>query len=134
MLSAFFYSFMLFCFFGVIGILCLRGTDSFVSGCILGIISYYLGKLCNKISKREMTLIDKIKRGNCYIVDCYSYDKRIQDNSNGTDFLIKVTDNNGHYLNEWFEINSGTYKNNEIIKAKLIVIGEDAKIIELVAQ
>lgn len=100
---------------------------------VLGIIFLIIAVLFNRFSKRQIILIDKIMKGNTYIADCYSYDKKINEYDGGTDYLIKVRDNKGYYLNKWFAIPCNVYKNNEVVSAKLVIIGEDTKQIEIIA-
>ena len=132
--SVVFYAVAAFFSFGAFSSILLNRIDKLLQIITVGMVFFALAMLCNKISKRQMTLIDKITKGKSYIADCYSYDKKISDHSRGTDYLIKVTDKKGHFLNKWFSIHPQIYKNSDIIKARLVIIGEDEKNIDIVTE
>lgn len=115
-----------FAFGGLVYIINDFGT--FIVSAIIAFITFKLGKAAYKASKRDKVLINKIFNGDMYIAECYSYDKKIEDyySSSGThhiEYYIKITDNNGHYIDKWFQIPEKVYKNNDIITASLIILG-----------
>lgn len=93
---------------------------------VLSIIFLLIGKTLYKDSIKDKELINKIMNGKMYIADCYSYDKKVRKHSEGEDYFIKVTDNNGNFIDKWFEIQKDVYTKNETVKAKLIIL-EEAK-------
>lgn len=132
--SVVFYAATAFFSFGVFLSILLNRMDKLLQIITVGMVLFALARLCNKISKRQITLIDKITKEKSYIANCYSYDKKISDYNGGKKYLIKVTDNNGHFLNKWFNIQPKVYKNSDIIKARLVIIGEDKKNIDIVTE
>ena len=130
-LSIIFYVMAVLCVFGcILTIQDALGNES--KNLTTAIIFFAIGMIFDKISKRQIILIDKIIKGNTYIVDCCSYDKKISSYDGGKDYLIKVTDNNGHYLDKWLKIPWKVYNNNDVVNAKLVITGEDGKHVDIV--
>ena len=90
-----------------------------ISTASVGVIFLLIGRCVYKNSMKDIILINKIMNGKMYIADCYSYDKKICKHSEGIDYFIKVTDNNGHFVDKWFKIHEKIYKNSEIVEAKI---------------
>lgn len=96
----------------------IEGIIVLISGCV-GIA---MGVDLLKDSAKEKELYKKIINNKMYIVDFYSYDKRIRSASvgdSGSHYEIKVVINN-YYLDKWFRIPYKIYNENDIIYGKLV--------------
>lgn len=85
-----------------------------------------LGTCLGKIAMQNRKLLTSISKGDIYIAKCYSFEKRVfiktSHNSSRDCFEIKVCDKDGHYMNQWFEIDKKTYKSFDKVEAYLFLI------------
>lgn len=79
----------------------------------------------SRITKAKLR---KIIKGKLYISDCYSCELETRSTTEaGIYYYIKVTDDVGNYINEWFEIDKESLDNKGETAAKLYVVEYNGK-------
>lgn len=107
---------------------------------IIAIILVFISLLCTKksyaASMKNKKTTKEIMNRNIYYVNCYSYDKKIDQSSDANGnvdvkYYIKVTDHN-YILNQWLQVSKEIYTSNEVINVWLVVDETGKNTIEIV--
>jgi len=94
-----------------------------ITSIMMLLVCFWIGTKILKHSAKNKKLYEKIMNHKMYVVDCYSYDKKMDIANDETTYYIKVA-NNEYYLNQWFEIPKEKYVASDIVRGKLIFFEE----------